>query len=144
MWNVLLWNPLCLISIATDLTKKILLGRRLDKTLFIIQVCWNDHLVTYFSLMYRYKISTNTLHTFKISSCRILIISCKMLIITAIFNETNIYIYIYLFIYIYIYLFIYIPKYAILCRNITIIYRQELVSLFQVQEFKVNFSNSSA
>ena len=111
MWNVLLWNPLCLISIATDLTKKILLGRRLDKTLFIIQVCWNDHLVTYFSLMYRYKISTNTLHTFKISSCRILIISCKMLIITAIFNETNIYIYIYIYLFIYIYIYLYIYLY---------------------------------
>ena len=102
MWNVLLWTPLCLISIAADMTKKILLGRRFAKTLFIIQVCWNDHLVTYFSLMFRCKISTNTLHTFNISSCRILIISCKMLIITAIFNETNIRIYIYIYIYIYV------------------------------------------
>ena len=59
---MVLWNALCLIFITTDTTKKILLGRRFDKPLFIIQVCWHDHLVSYFSLMYRYKISTNILH----------------------------------------------------------------------------------
>ena len=42
--------------------------------------------------------------------------------------------------YIYIYIYISIKNisiYAILCRNVTIFYRQELVFLFQVQELKV-------
>ena len=55
---------------------------------------------------------------FNIFSCRILIISYKMLIITGISNEeTN-----------------ELTIYGILCRNVTIYYRQELASLFQVQE----------
>ena len=33
--NVLFRNPVCLIPIATDITKKILFGRRYDKPLFI-------------------------------------------------------------------------------------------------------------
>ena len=35
MWNVLLWNALCLISIATDMAKKILRGRKYGEPLFI-------------------------------------------------------------------------------------------------------------
>ena len=56
--------------------------------------------------------------TLNIFSCRILIISFKMLIITGITNEkTN-----------------ELTIYGILCRNVTIFYGQELPSLFQVQE----------
>ena len=70
---------------------------------------------------------------FNIFSCRILIISYKILIITGISNEkTN-----------------ELTIYGILCWNVTIFYRQELVSLFQVQEklkacrnSKLNFSSS--
>ena len=70
---------------------------------------------------------------FNISSCRILIISYKMLIITGISNEkTN-----------------ELTIYGILCWNVTILYRQELVSLFEVREklkacrsLKLNFSSS--
>ena len=70
---------------------------------------------------------------FNIFSCRILIISYKMLIITGTSNEkTN-----------------ELTMYGILCRNVTIFYRQELASLFQVQEklkacrsSKLNFSSS--
>ena len=55
---------------------------------------------------------------FNIFSCRIVFISYKMLIITGISNEkTN-----------------ELTIYGILCWNVTIFYRQELVSLFQVQE----------
>ena len=85
------WNARCLVSIATDIAKKILLGRRYDEPLFIysrFKVPWSDHLVSYFSLMYRYGINENILHlTF--FSCKILIISDKMLIITGISNETR-------------------------------------------------------
>ena len=70
---------------------------------------------------------------FNIFACRILIISYKMLIITGISNEkTNA-----------------LTIYGTLCRNVTIFYRQELGSLFQVQEklkvcrnSKLNFSSS--
>ena len=70
---------------------------------------------------------------FRFFSCRILIVSYKMLIITGIFNEkTN-----------------ESTIYRVLCRNVTIFYRQELASLFQVQEkfkpcrnSKLNFSSS--
>ena len=70
---------------------------------------------------------------FNIFSCRILIISYKMLIITGISNEkTN-----------------ELTIYGILCWNVTIYYQQELASLFQVQEklkacrsSKINFSSS--
>ena len=70
---------------------------------------------------------------FNIFSCRILIISYKILIITGISNEkTN-----------------ELTIYGILCWNVTIFCRQELVSLFQVQEklklcwsLKLNFSSS--
>ena len=66
-------------------------------------------------------------------TCRILIISYKMLSITGISNEkTNA-----------------LTMYGILCQNITIFYRQVLGSLFQVQKklkacrnSKFNFSNS--
>ena len=70
---------------------------------------------------------------FNIFSCRILIVSYKMLIITGISNEkTN-----------------ELTIYGILCRNVTIFYRQKLASLFQVQEklnacwnSKLKFSSS--
>ena len=70
---------------------------------------------------------------FEIFTCRILIISYKMLIITGISNEkTNA-----------------LTIYGILCWNVTIFYRQELGSLFQVHEklkacrkSKLNFSSS--
>ena len=35
MWNVLLWNALCRIPIATDMAKKILFDSKYDKPLFI-------------------------------------------------------------------------------------------------------------
>ena len=70
---------------------------------------------------------------FNIFSCRILIVSCKMLIITGISNEkAN-----------------ELTIYEKLCRKVTIFYRQELASLFQVQEklkacrnLKLNFPSS--
>ena len=70
---------------------------------------------------------------FNIFSCRILIISYKILIITGISNEkTN-----------------ELTIYGILGQNVTIFYRQELASLFQVQEklkacrnSKLNFLSS--
>ena len=67
---------------------------------------------------------------FNIFSCRTLIISYRMLIITGKSNE--------------------LTRYRKLCRNVTIFYRQELASLFQLQEklkacrsSKLNFSRSS-
>ena len=59
-------------------------------------------------------------------SCRILIISHKMLIVTETTNEkTN-----------------ELIIYAILCRNVTIIYWQKLASLFQMQEILKACRNS--
>ena len=70
------------------------------------------------------------INAFKIFSCRILIISCKTLIITVIFNEKP----------------IEITIYVKLSRNGAILYRQELASFFSfaekiksVPEFKINF-----
>ena len=69
----------------------------------------------YFPLKYRYRIKRIA---FNIFSCRILIISHKILIINGISNEkTN-----------------ELTMYGILCRNVTIFQRQELASLFQVQK----------
>ena len=70
---------------------------------------------------------------FNVFSCRILIILYEMLVTTAISNEkTN-----------------ELTIYGILCWNVTILYRQELPSLFQVQEnlklcrsSNLNFSSS--
>ena len=70
---------------------------------------------------------------FNILSCRIVIISYKMLFIKEISNEkTN-----------------ELTIYGILCQNVTIFYWQELASLFQVQQklkgcrsSKLNFSSS--
>ena len=70
---------------------------------------------------------------FNIFSCKILIILYKMLNITGIFNvKTN-----------------ELTIYGKLCWNVTIFYRQELISLFQEQEklkacrkSKLNFSSS--
>ena len=56
-------------------------------------------------------------NTSNIFSCKILIISYKILILTGISNDTS----------------NELNLYAILCRNVTIFYRQEVVSLFQVQ-----------
>ena len=50
------------IPIATDMAEKILLGRRYEEPLHLFKVRWNDHLVSYFSLMYRYGVNTNILH----------------------------------------------------------------------------------
>ena len=50
------------IPIATDMAKKILLGRRYDKPLYFFKVCWNDHLGGCFSLMYRHGVNTNILN----------------------------------------------------------------------------------
>ena len=98
----------------------------------LFKVGWNDHLVNYFPLMYRYRINTN-ITAFNIFSCRILVILYKTLIITGISNEiTN-----------------ELTTYGILCWNVTVFYQQELASLFQVQEklkacgsSKLNFSSS--
>ena len=72
---------------------------------------------------------------FNVVSCRIAIISSKMLFIKGISNEKT----------------KELTIYGILCQNITIFYRQELTSLFQVQEklkacrsTKLNFSSSCA
>ena len=88
--------------------------------------------------MFCYKINTYILHiihryAFNNLSFRILIILSKLIIITGISNETT----------------NELTTYAILCRKVTIFYRQELASLFQVQEklktcriSKVNISSS--
>ena len=63
---------------------------------------------------------------FNIFSCRILIISYEMLIITEISNEkTN-----------------ELTIFAMLCQNVTMFYRQKLASLFQVQEKMKSWRNS--
>ena len=95
-----------------------------------MKVRWNDHLMNYFPLVYRYGIKYIA---FNIFSCRILIVSYKILIITGISNEkTN-----------------ELTIYGILCQIVTLFYRQELASLFQVQEklkafrsSKLNFPSS--
>ena len=98
MWNVLLWNALCLVPIVTDMAKKILLGRRYDKPLFIYSRFFGMTINTelFFSdvsLWNQYKYIA-----FSISLCRILIISYKLLIINGISNETNIHMHIYIYI----------------------------------------------
>ena len=35
MWNVLLWNVLCLIPLAIEMAKKILIEKRWDESLLI-------------------------------------------------------------------------------------------------------------
>ena len=58
------------------------------ETLFhLFEVCWNEHLVNYFSggfLWSQYKFIA-----FNIFCCKSLIISCRILIITVISNETS-------------------------------------------------------
>ena len=56
--NVLLWNALYLIPIETDMAEKILL----DRIYILFNIHSNNHLVSYFSLMYCYGISTDILH----------------------------------------------------------------------------------
>ena len=70
---------------------------------------------------------------FNIFSCKILIVLYKVLTITGISNEKT----------------YELTIYGILCRNVTLFYRQELASLLQVQEklkacrnSKLNFSRS--
>ena len=66
---------------------------------------------------------------FNIFPCKILITSCKILIITVIYNKTP----------------NELTTYTILCRKVTILYRQGLASLFQVWEklnSKKSFSSS--
>ena len=68
---MLLWNAICLIPIATNMAKKILFGRRYlssfiktntRTSFYLLKIRWKDHLVSYFSLMYRYEINTIPLH----------------------------------------------------------------------------------
>ena len=105
--------------------QKILLDRRYDEPLSIIQgsLEWpfSELFSSNLSLWNQYKyIAMN------IFLCRILIISYKMLIITGISNEKR----------------NQLTIYGILCWNVTIFYRQELSSLFQVQEKLKTCSNS--
>ena len=123
---------LFLMFIAADMAKKMLLGRRYDKPLFIYSL-FVGHSVSSFSLMYWSLWNQYKYIAFNIFSCRILIISYKMLTIIQISNETR----------------NKLTIYSVLCRNVTIFYRQELVSLIQVQEklktcwnLKGNFSSS--
>ena len=89
---------------------------------------FNELFSAYLSLCNQYKYIT-----FNILSCRILIVSYKTLIIAGVSNEkTN-----------------ELTIYGILCWNVTLFCRQELVSLFQVHEklkagrsSKLIFSNS--
>ena len=100
----------CLIPIAIDMSKKILRGSRYDKPLFIYSRFVG--MTIYFPLMYRYGINTNILHLTFFRA------ELQMSIITGISNETT----------------NELTIYAILCQNVTIFYRQELASLFQVHE----------
>ena len=103
-------------------------------SIYLFKIRCNDRLVTYFSLMYSYRINTNSYIAFNIFMCRISIITYKMLIIAGTSNEKT----------------SSLTIYRVLCRNDTIFYRQELGSLFQVQEklkvcrnSKLIFSSSS-
>ena len=98
-------------------------------SIHLFKVRWNDHLVNDFPLMYRYEINTSTLYIF---SCRNLIVSYKMLIITGISNENK-----------------WINHIWNIMSKRHNIYRQELACMFQVQEklkacknSKLNFSSS--
>ena len=93
----------------------------------LFEVCWNDYLVKYFSLLHccgnLYKFIA-----FNIFSWNILIISWKTLIITITSNKTT----------------IELTIHTKSCWNMTIFYRQETVSLFQVQEKLRACKNSSS
>ena len=53
----------CLIPFAAAMVKKILLDRGYDESrINLFKVRWNDRLVCYSSLVYRYGINTNILH----------------------------------------------------------------------------------
>ena len=53
----------CLIPFAAAMVKKILLDRGYDEfRINLFKVRWNDRLVCYSSLVYRYGINTNILH----------------------------------------------------------------------------------
>ena len=97
-------------------------------SIHLFAVLWNGHLVNYISLMHCYGINTSLL-LLTFSRAKILITSCKILIITVIYNKTP----------------NELTTYTILCRKVTILYRQGLASLFQVWEklnSKKSFSSS--
>ena len=77
----------------------------LRTAIHLFKVRWKDHLVNYFPLMYHYGINKNS--AFIIFSCRIVIISYKMLIITGLYNEKT----------------SQLTIYGMLCQNVTIFYR---------------------
>ena len=78
----------------------------------LLELPFSESFISNVSLWNQYKYIA-----FNIFSCRILIILYKILIITGISNETT----------------NKVTIYGLLCRNVTVFYRQELVSLFQVQ-----------
>ena len=61
------------------------LFKLLIASVYLFEVCWNDHLMNYFSRLHRYGINTNI--AFNIFSYKFLIISCKTLIITVTSTE---------------------------------------------------------
>ena len=66
-WTILLFSCQAkkkMHAFFISINKKILLERKYDKPLSIhlFKVRWNDHLVNYFPLMYRYGINKNILH----------------------------------------------------------------------------------
>ena len=115
MWNVLLWNALCPIPIGTDMAKKNLLGRRYQEHLFMYSRFFG---ISIQCVIFLGCIVLESTQIYSIFSCRTLIISYKILIITGISNETS----------------NQLTIYAIFCGNVTIFYQQELASLRQVQE----------
>ena len=104
------WKPLTIITKSSIVDIAAVLDPPLSIHLF--RLCWNDHLVSYYSLIYRYGINTKIFVACNIFLCRILIILYKMLIITAISNETR----------------NELTINKILCQNATIFYRQEIIS----------------
>ena len=123
-WNI--WSRRIISKNGLPDTMNILLDRRYDKGSLEWPV--SDLFLSDVSVWHQYKYIS-----FNIFSYRILIISRKMVIITGISHEdTNA-----------------LSIYAILCWNVTIFYRQELASIFQVQEIlkacrksRKNFSSS--
>ena len=55
---------------------------------YLFELCWNDHLLNYFSLMHSCGINNKSI-VFNIFSCIILTIYCKILIITVKSNVTT-------------------------------------------------------
>ena len=88
------------------------------------KVRWNDHLVNYFLLMYRYGINTNKLH---LMFSRAEFWSFHVKLQQYLTKKTN-----------------ELTVYGISCRNVTIFYRQELPYLVQVQEKLKAYKNSKS